>query len=109
MTESTPYDHLAESGCGPLRKATDAPRNLKQQLFEAVRASGHVPRVELARSLGISPASVASSVGGGAAGAAGCFIDTAVQPVSKQGIWLVLLIGIFIFIRCQVSGVRCQH
>ena len=60
MTESTPYDHLADSGCGPLRKATDAPRNLKQQLFEAVRASGHVPRVELARSLGISPASVSS-------------------------------------------------
>jgi hypothetical protein len=49
---------------------------------------------ESAQSLGISPASVASSVGGGAAGAAGCFVDTAGQPVSKQGIWLVLLLGI---------------
>jgi hypothetical protein len=49
---------------------------------------------ESAQSLGISPASVASSVGGGAAGAAGCFVDTVSQPVSKQGIWLVLLLGI---------------
>jgi hypothetical protein len=46
---------------------------------------------ESAQSLGISPASLASSVGGGAAGAAGCFVDTVSQPISKQGIWLVVL------------------
>ncbi|NNF70731.1 MAG: ROK family transcriptional regulator [Rhodobacteraceae bacterium] len=60
MIESDPYDPLAENGCGPSRRAAEGPRSLKQQLFEAVRASGKVPRVELARSLGISPASVSS-------------------------------------------------
>ncbi|MDJ1017051.1 MAG: ROK family transcriptional regulator [Paracoccaceae bacterium] len=58
--ESDPYDPLAESGCGPQPKPLSEPRNLKQQVFEAVRASGRIPRVELARSLGISPASVSS-------------------------------------------------
>jgi hypothetical protein len=58
---------------------------------------------ESAQSLGISPASVASSVGGGAAGAAGCFVDTVAQPVSKQGIWLVLLLGIAVAVFKKVQ------
>ena len=63
---------------------------------------------ESAQSLGISPASVASSVGGGAAGAAGCFVDTVFQPVSKQGIWLVLMLGIAVavFARVPRSGFK---
>ncbi len=64
MTESSPYDDPAETGCGPLRNVTEAPRNLRQQVFEAVRASGKVPRVELARRLGISPASVSALCSG---------------------------------------------
>ena len=60
MPDSDPYDPVSDKGCGPLRQASDGSRNLKLQVFEAVRASGRVPRVELARSLDISPASVSS-------------------------------------------------
>ncbi len=56
--ESDRTDPGVERGCGPLREAADTSRGLKQQVFEAVRAAGEVPRVELARSLEISPASV---------------------------------------------------
>jgi hypothetical protein len=62
---------------------------------------------ESAQSLGISPASVASSVGGGAAGAAGCFVTAVAQPVSKQGIWLVLLLGIAVAV-FKKSGLRTR-
>ncbi len=51
---------------------------------------------ESAQSLGISPASLASSVGGGGGGAGGCFIDTVSQSVSKQWLWVVVLLGIAI-------------
>jgi hypothetical protein len=49
---------------------------------------------ESAQSLGISPASIASAAGA----AAGCFINTVSQPISKQGIWLVVLLGIAVAI-----------
>ena len=46
-------------GCGPLMPPdTTAQRPLKQQIFEHVRALGQVPRVQVARDLRVSPASV---------------------------------------------------
>ena len=49
-------------GVGPLRSQ---PRgegvSLRRQVFERVRASGALPRVEIARQLGVSPASVGSA------------------------------------------------
>jgi predicted NBD/HSP70 family sugar kinase len=46
-------------GCGPLI-ATDpgATRSLRQQVFERVRAAGLIARVDVAKDLGVSPASV---------------------------------------------------
>ncbi|WP_428928853.1 ROK family protein [Marinibacterium sp. SX1] len=49
----------APLGCGPLiQPVTSAQRPLRQQVFEHVRALGEVPRVQLARDLRVSPASV---------------------------------------------------
>jgi predicted NBD/HSP70 family sugar kinase len=49
-------------GCGPLiAPSSESLRPLRQQVFERVRASGHVPRVRLARDLGVSPASVTTT------------------------------------------------
>jgi len=49
----------ARKGCGPLiHPLSDLQRPLRQQVFEQVRAAGLVPRVQLARDLGISPATV---------------------------------------------------
>ncbi|RBO52658.1 XylR family transcriptional regulator [Rhodovulum sp. BSW8] len=46
-------------GCGPLAPPrSPAPRPLRQQIFEQVRAMGEVSRGQLARELGVSPASV---------------------------------------------------
>ncbi|WP_417719023.1 ROK family protein [Salipiger sp.] len=46
-------------GCGPLFAArAPAPRPLRQQVFEHVRATGECSRAQLAKDLGISPASV---------------------------------------------------
>ena len=46
-------------GCGPLiPPLSDALRPMRQQVFERVRAAGLIPRVTLARELGVSPASV---------------------------------------------------
>jgi predicted NBD/HSP70 family sugar kinase len=46
-------------GCGPLIAAwSEQMRPLRQQVFDRVRASGLVPRVQLAKELGVSPASV---------------------------------------------------
>ncbi|WP_226779299.1 ROK family protein [Oceaniglobus trochenteri] len=53
-------DPGAPQGCGPLRPSGDSPVPLRQSLFESVRAYGAMPRVELARHLGVSPASVTS-------------------------------------------------
>ncbi len=49
----------APSGCGPLiMTGPDAARSLRQQVFERVRAAGLIARVEVAKDLGVSPASV---------------------------------------------------
>jgi hypothetical protein len=57
---------------------------------------------ESAQSLGISPASVASAAG---SAAGGCFINTAGQAVSKQVLWLVVLLGIAVAV-FKKSGLR---
>lgn len=52
MGEGTP-------GCGPLiPPLSETARPLRQQIFERVRAAGRIPRVQLARELSVSPASV---------------------------------------------------
>ncbi len=49
-------------GCGPLiPPLSDSLRPLRQQVFERVRAAGMVARVQLAKDLGVSPASVTSA------------------------------------------------
>lgn len=46
-------------GVGPLiPPLTDSQRPLRQQIFERVRAAGQIPRVQVAKELGVSPASV---------------------------------------------------
>ena len=52
----------AAKGCGPLiPPLSDSLRPLRQQVFERVRAAGMVARVQLAKDLGVSPASVTSA------------------------------------------------
>ena len=54
-----PVASEGHSGVGPLiRPLTDVPRPLRQQVFELVRAAGLMPRVQVAKDLGVSPASV---------------------------------------------------
>ena len=49
----------ARKGVGPLiPPLSEAQRPLRQQVFERVRAAGLIPRVQLARELAVSPASV---------------------------------------------------
>lgn len=46
-------------GCGPLiAPLSEQTRPLRQQVFERVRAAGLIPRVQVAKELGVSPASV---------------------------------------------------
>ena len=46
-------------GCGPLiPPLSDTLRPMRQQVFERVRAAGLIPRVQVAKDLGVSPASV---------------------------------------------------
>lgn len=46
-------------GCGPLiAPLSESMRPLRQQVFEMVRASGYIARVQVAKDLGVSPASV---------------------------------------------------
>ena len=47
------------NGCGPLiAPMSESLRPLRQRVFEGVRAAGLIPRVQLAKDLGVSPASV---------------------------------------------------
>ena len=49
----------ARTGCGPrVAPETEAARPLRKRIFDHVRAMGLVPRVQIARDLGISPSSV---------------------------------------------------
>lgn len=57
-----PMGEEDRKGCGPqIAPGSEQLRPLRQQVFEAVRASGHVPRVQLAKDLGVSPASVTTA------------------------------------------------
>ncbi len=50
---------LGSEGCGPLiPPLSESMRPLRQQVFERVRASGLIARVQVAKDLGVSPASV---------------------------------------------------
>jgi predicted NBD/HSP70 family sugar kinase len=52
-------DGASSRGCGPLiAPLSESMRPLRQQVFERVRAAGHMPRVQVAKELGVSPASV---------------------------------------------------
>lgn len=52
----------AIKGCGPLiPPLSETTRPLRQQVFERVRAAGQIPRVQLAKELGVSPASVTTA------------------------------------------------
>lgn len=55
----TDLRHKPLNGCGPLfpEVVSDA-KSYRRQVFEAVRASGTIARVDLARQIGISPATV---------------------------------------------------
>jgi predicted NBD/HSP70 family sugar kinase len=56
-----PMDETGDGrrGCGPLiPPLSDSLRPLRQQVFERVRAAGLIPRVQVAKDLGVSPASV---------------------------------------------------
>jgi predicted NBD/HSP70 family sugar kinase len=54
-----PDNRDGRAGVGPLiRPLSDAQRPLRQQVFELVRAAGLIPRVQVAKDLNISPASV---------------------------------------------------
>ena len=46
-------------GVGPLiPPLSDTLRPMRQQVFERIRAAGHIPRMQLAKELGVSPASI---------------------------------------------------
>ncbi|PRX38029.1 Sugar kinase of the NBD/HSP70 family, may contain an N-terminal HTH domain [Meinhardsimonia xiamenensis] len=52
----------AAEGFGPLISAEETPlRPLRQQIYERIRASGRIARIDLARDLGVSPASVTAT------------------------------------------------
>ena len=54
----------AQPGCGPLiPPLSESMRPLRQQVFDRIRAAGHIPRVQLAKELGVSPASVTTLTG----------------------------------------------
>ncbi len=49
----------AGPGCGPLiPPLSETTRPLRQQVFERVRAAGLIPRVQVAKELGVSPATI---------------------------------------------------
>ncbi len=50
-------------GCGPrIPPLAESQRPLRQQVFESIRTAGTISRVQLARTLAVSPASVTTSV-----------------------------------------------
>jgi len=65
MLPESSSDLTPAAGCGPLTMS-DSPlganRSLRQQVFDCVRAAGLIPRVDVARDLGVSPASVTAIV-----------------------------------------------
>lgn len=59
VQNAVPETAEIRKGVGPLiQPPSDALRPLRQQVFERVRAAGLIPRVQVAKDLGVSPASV---------------------------------------------------
>ncbi|MBS3979333.1 MAG: ROK family protein [Rhodobacteraceae bacterium] len=59
LTATRPASGDGRKGVGPLiPPLTESQRPLRQQVFELVRAAGLIPRVQLAKDLGVSPATV---------------------------------------------------
>ncbi|MFT4148853.1 MAG: ROK family protein [Paracoccaceae bacterium] len=59
LRKPVPDAEEGRRGVGPvIPPLTETQRPLRQQVFERVRAAGLIPRVQLAKDLGISPASV---------------------------------------------------
>ncbi|MFT7389852.1 MAG: putative NBD/HSP70 family sugar kinase [Paracoccaceae bacterium] len=59
QTAPTMPDPVPDAGCGPLGPhEIPGPRPLRRQVFECVRAAGLIARVDVARELGVSPATV---------------------------------------------------
>jgi predicted NBD/HSP70 family sugar kinase len=53
-----------QPGCGPLiPPLSETMRPLRQQVFDRIRAAGQIARVQLAKELGVSPASVTTLTG----------------------------------------------
>lgn len=53
-----------QPGCGPLiPPLSETMRSLRQQVFDRIRAAGQIPRVQLAKELGVSPASITTLTG----------------------------------------------
>lgn len=51
-------------GCGPIRPESDAvATSLRHRVFECVRAAGQISRIDLAKQLRVSPASITALVG----------------------------------------------
>ncbi len=60
MQKSSP-NKTAATGCGPSAlPASHTTRPLRQRVFESVRAAGRLPRIQIAKTLEISPATVTS-------------------------------------------------
>ena len=59
MKPQAPPSAEERKGCGPLiAPLSETTRPLRQQVFDRVRAAGLIPRVQVAKELGVSPASV---------------------------------------------------
>ncbi|MGV6811711.1 MAG: ROK family protein [Brevirhabdus sp.] len=55
--------HLSSQGCGPVSpEHVQSGKPLRQQVFECVRSSGRIPRIDVAKRLGVSPASITTAV-----------------------------------------------
>lgn len=63
---SEPLSGVQLDGCGPNLNldATTAAKPLRQQVFERVRASGSMSRIDIAKQLGVSPGSVTQAANG---------------------------------------------
>lgn len=59
--QQPPDPQTGPPGCGPLiPPLADLQRPLRQQVFERIRAAGQIARFQLARELGVSPATVST-------------------------------------------------
>ncbi|MFV0360461.1 ROK family protein [Tropicimonas sp.] len=75
---------LPLEGCGPLRPLHDsAAAPLRQQVFETVRSHGQISRIDVAKHLNVSPASVTTMVADLLAGGLLCEIPSPREPSGR--------------------------